>query len=107
MRPLTCKRITGKDSMLLKSLSEKVGQYTLVLIMLLIALIALPFFAHFPVGRMLLTVWGLLTVSLLVFSVSQGKRQRLRVVLLGAPLLISVFIFSVGQFLAVCSISNS
>ena len=82
--------------MLLKSLSEKVGQYTLVLIMLLIALIMLPIFENFLLGRMLLNIWGLLTVALLVLSLSQCRRQRLRILLLGGALFGCVFIYFIG-----------
>jgi hypothetical protein len=82
--------------MFLRTLSEKVGQYTLVLIMLLLAMVMLPIFDKHLIGHMLLNFWGLLTVVFLVLSLSQHRRQRLRIMLLGGSLFACTLIFFIG-----------
>jgi hypothetical protein len=83
--------------MFLKSLAEKIGQYTLVLIMMLTAMILMTIFGERPISRMLLNSWYLLTVVLLVLSLSQHRRQYLRIIVLGGALFTGFFIYSIGQ----------
>ncbi|HSR87330.1 MAG TPA: potassium channel family protein [Pontiella sp.] len=83
--------------MFLKSLAEKIGQYTLVLIMMLTAMILLPIFGNNLIGRMLLNFWSLLTLVLLVLSLSQHRKQYLGIIVLGGALFAGFFIYSIGQ----------
>jgi len=85
--------------MLLKSLSEKIGQYTVVLLLLLLSLVMLPLVENFPIGRLLLSGWCLLVVASLVLSLIGDRKHRILVILLGTTLFLCIFVYFVGVVL--------
>ena len=83
--------------MFLKTISDKVGQHTLVLLLLLTALIILPLCEGLLFGRMLLSFWCLLIVGSLVFSLISDRRHRLYITILGTTLFGCIFAYFIGQ----------
>ncbi len=85
--------------MFLKTISEKVGQYTLVLLLLLTALIIMPLFEDYPFGRLLLSGCCLLVTAFLVLSLIGERKHRIRIMILGIILFSCIFICFIGQLL--------
>ena len=62
-------------------LSNKFGRHTLLLLCLLATMIGLPLLEHLPAGRILLSIWFLLTSGVLLVSLSgTGRQHRILVV---------------------------
>ncbi len=60
----------------LSELPKKIGRHTLLLICLLATMIGLPLLEHLPAGRILLSIWFLLTSGVLLASLSGRGRQH-------------------------------
>lgn len=83
-----------------KQFSNKAGRHTLLLVCLLVTMVCLPLLEHLPIGRILLSVWFLLTSGVLLASFS-GKGRQHRILLLAggifsALLLANLVIQSAG-----------
>ncbi|MGB2403010.1 MAG: potassium channel family protein [Akkermansiaceae bacterium] len=61
----------------------KKGRYTSLLICLLVTMVGLPLLEHLSIGRILLSIWFLLTAVIFMVSLSGNGRQH-RIVLIGA-----------------------
>ena len=60
----------------LSELPKKIGRHTLLLICLLATMIGLPLLEHLPAGRILLSIWFLMTSAVLLASLSGRGRQH-------------------------------
>ncbi len=83
-----------------KQFSNKAGRHTLLLVCLLVTMVCLPLLEHLPIGRVLLSIWFLLTSGVLLASFS-GKGRQHRILLLAggifsALLLANLVIQSAG-----------
>jgi hypothetical protein len=85
--------------MFLNSLSEKIGQYTLVLLLLVITLILFPFAEGYPLGRLLLSGWCLLINVFLVLSLVGERKHHIRIITLGTILFGFLFVYITGQLI--------
>ena len=61
----------------------KKGRYTSLLICLLVTMVGLPLLEHLSIGRILLSIWFLLTAVMFMVSLSGTGRQH-RIVLIGS-----------------------
>jgi hypothetical protein len=86
--------------MLKNSLSEKVGRYTLVLLLLVMALVMFPFCEGYPLGRLMLTGWCLLINAFLVLSLVGERMHRIQLIILASTLFGCLFVYITGQFIS-------
>lgn len=79
--------------------SERVGSYGFVLAGLISALIAYQLFVDFYIGRLLLHLWLLITLTQLIVSLSVDRISRIVSICLGSmPLLLTIVSFASNLF---------
>jgi hypothetical protein len=86
--------------MFLNSLSDKIGQYTLVLLLLVITLILFPFAEGYPLGRLLLSGWCVLINAFLVHSLIGERMHRIQLIILATILIGCLFVYITGKFIS-------
>ena len=84
---------------MIRTLAEKTGKYSLLLICILIALILYPVLENTHIGNVALHIWCIVTMLSLALSLQDEQRHKYYILIAGGSLTLLLIVALISQFL--------